>query len=262
MRLWIERRGSPASPPFVLVHGFSRAGCDFAPLLPWLESNFHILLPDHRGHGHSPRADSYYVADYAADLAHLLREEVEEPAIVYGHSLGAMCAASAAAAVPDKVRAVILSDPPFRTMGESLPGTALGLYFETFAKAAGRDVTAADLRALLGDIRDQATFRLMARLIRDVDPKVFDPVIAGEWMRGYDLESIAGRIACPVLLLEADLEAGGMLTPDDANRFEAAAPDCARVRIPGAAHSLHWSALDSVVRLLLAFLLSVAPQRR
>ena len=258
MRLWIERRGSPASPPFILVHGFSRAGCDFAPILPWLESSYRILLPDHRGHGRSPRADSYRVVDYAADLVELLREEIDEPAMVYGHSLGAMCALQAASALPERVRALILSDPPFHTMGTRLPGTALHQYFIQYAQAAGRCVTAADLRALLGDIRDAATFRLMARLIAQVDPRVFEPVIAGEWLAGY----APAPVSCPALLLEADLETGGMLTASDAAMVERLASDCTRVRLPGSPHNLHWSHTEAVVRLLLNFLLSLDPIRR
>ena len=49
--------------------------------------------------------------DYARDAAAVLRS-LREPAVVCGHSLGALVAGVVAAQLPERVRAVVLEDPP------------------------------------------------------------------------------------------------------------------------------------------------------
>ena len=44
-------------------------------------------------------------------LAEFLEKHVGRPAVVVGHSLGAMCAALVAGRVPEQVRALVLEDP-------------------------------------------------------------------------------------------------------------------------------------------------------
>src|SRR6187455_441302 len=85
-------RGPAAGPPLVMVHGVTRRGADFAPVLAALSQRWEVFTLDQRGHGESARADSYVVRDYAADLADFLRQVVGRPAALFGHSLGALAA--------------------------------------------------------------------------------------------------------------------------------------------------------------------------
>jgi pimeloyl-ACP methyl ester carboxylesterase len=58
---------------------------------------------------------------------------------------------------------------------------------------------------------------------------------------GYNLVSIAQRIECPVLLLQAEPNCGGMFTDYESERFAGTARDCRLVRVTGAGHTSHAS---------------------
>ena len=265
--------GPPAGPPLLLLHGVSRRWQDFAPLLPTLACRWQVHALDFRGHGRSGRAPGrYLVADHARDAAALLRSEVTEPAVVYGHSLGGLAALAVAAELPERVRAVVLEDPPG-------PGFILGIqqtsYYAMFCgmralAGPGRDVTAvaralADLRlpwpgvgtVRLGDLRDATSLRFSARCLQDLDPEVLTPLVEGRWLDGYDPEAICPAVRCPVLLLRADEARGGMLPRDDAVRLTALLPDGTLIDRPGAGHLLHWLETETVLRLVVGFLESL-----
>ena len=75
-------------------------------------TRWHLHLIDHRGHGGSGRAPGQYrVVDHVEDALTVLNW-LGRPAVLFGHSLGALVAAAAAAARPELVRAVVLEDPP------------------------------------------------------------------------------------------------------------------------------------------------------
>ena len=69
-------------------------------------------------------------------------------------------------------------------------------------------------------------------------------------MDGYEL----GRIACPILVLQADRAAGGMLTDEEAGWLATKADDCTTVRVANAPHLIHWLDTPAVVRLVTGFL--------
>src|SRR5687767_1435425 len=108
--------GQASGPPLVLFHGVTRRWQDYATLLPVLAMRWHVHAPDFRGHGLSDRrTNGYLVIDYMQDALTLLAT-LAQPAVLFGHSLGAMVAVAAAAAKPEQVKAVILEDPPFDTL--------------------------------------------------------------------------------------------------------------------------------------------------
>ncbi|MFO0867588.1 MAG: alpha/beta hydrolase [Pirellulales bacterium] len=263
-------RGPAHGPPLVLLHGVVRRWTDFAPLLPAFLPRWEVHAVDFRGHGRSARTPgAYRVVDYVPDIVALLRG-LPEPAAVYGHSLGAMVALAAAAAAPDHVRALVLEDPPFHTMGERIGETAFHSQFRGLTRLVrpGRSVAelAAELALLpiqrpgeatavpLGQLRDGPALRYMASCLVSLDPDVLEPIVAGRWLEGYDGLALAAGVCCPTLVLEADLAAGGMLTPADSARLAAALPAGTTVRLPGVGHLLHWLAPTDVLRPTLAWL--------
>ncbi|MFO0904662.1 MAG: alpha/beta hydrolase [Pirellulales bacterium] len=263
-------RGPAHGPPLVLLHGVVRRWTDYAPLLPYFTPRWEVLAVDFRGHGASSRTPGKYrVMDYVADIADLLNT-LQQPAAVYGHSLGAMVALGAAAATPDQVTSLILEDPPFHTMGRRIASTAFHSQFEGLAKIVrpGRDLESllVDLAAVpilipgrdapttLGQLRDGPALRFMASCLLSLDPDVLAPIVAGAWLEGYDEQALAARVRCPTLVLEADLAAGGMLAPGDVELLGKTIERVATVRFPGIGHQLHWLAPDQVLRPTLAWL--------
>lgn len=260
-------RSWTAGPPLVLWHGLVRRWQDFAGVLPALLSRHSVTAVDHRGHGRSGRADSYLVKDYVADAVAFVRSEVREPAVLFGHSLGALTALGVAAACPELVRGVVLEDPPAASLLANLHETNYGVTWHAMATIAGKpDVQAAfaalaDVRLrdgrTLGSTRDAAALRFLARCMVDLDPAIFTPALDGRWLDGYGLLATAAQVKCPALLLVSDPAVGGMMPAGDAELLMTALPDGYRIDFPGRGHLLHGEHPDAVLKAVLPFLESL-----
>ncbi|MBL8218259.1 MAG: alpha/beta hydrolase [Bryobacterales bacterium] len=260
-------------PPLVFLHGVLRNGSCCTPMLAEFSVRHRVHALDLRGHGRSPGGDSYRVMDYLGDVVSYLRHHVPRPAILYGHSLGAMLAAGAAAYAPECVRGIVLEDPPFHTMGKRMRGTPLQDYFEGIRPFAGSSEPTGDLarqlsevrvlsadkatRVPLGTLRDATALRFLASCLCHVRPEVLTPIIAGGWLDGYAMDEIFAGVRCPALLLQCDAATGGMLTEEDAERFASLAADCTRSYLKGVGHQAHWTQPGEVSRRTLEFLLSL-----
>ncbi len=266
--------GPRNGPALVFFHGVTRRWQSFVPLIPMLTTRWHVQALDHRGHGLSSRAAGrYLVRDYVRDAVAFVREQVQGPAIVYGHSLGAMVAAGVAAELPSQVFGVVMEDPPFGTMGPKIGQSALLSYFAGVQPFAGSTLPVGALArqvadiplttpgktgsVRLGDTRDAASIRFTARCLKQLDREVLSPIVAGRWQEGFDWAAVCAKVECPALLLQADLSAGGMLTDDDASEAERLLPDCSRVRLPKVGHLIHWLQTETCLRLVNSFLESL-----
>lgn len=82
-----ERRGTGM--PLVLLHGYPLDHRIWDEVVPLLEDDFEMILPDLRGFGQSQLVESQYtIADMAADVAALLDELGIENTYIAGHSMG------------------------------------------------------------------------------------------------------------------------------------------------------------------------------
>ncbi len=266
-------RGAPGGPPLVFLHGVMRRWQDFSPIFPSVAARWEVFALDFRGHGASERAvGRYRVVDYVEDAVALLRTQAGGPAVVYGHSLGAMVAAAAAAEAPDLVRAVVLEDPPFETMGSRIRRTPFLGFVQGMRELIEKGLTGLELvdalRELrfgapggpvmrLGDVRDASALRFAASCLARIDPAVLEPIIEGRWLEGYDVEGILGAIRCPAMVLQADGAVGGMLTDADAEMAERMLPDCLRIRFEKVGHLIHWADVPGLLRHLIALLESM-----
>ncbi len=247
----IERGSGPL---LLLLHGVTRCGSDWEPLLPALAANWKVIALDQRGHGDSPREGNYFVADYVADAVRMVRDELETPLVIFGHSLGAMVAAAVAAELPQRVRGIVLEDPPFHTMGNRITGSSWQSQFIGMQEVARRsgsidEITdaLADIRLpcdsggykRLGEVRSRASLNWSAQCLSRIAPEVLTPVIEGRWLDGYDMQAVFSNMKCPTLLLQADPNAGGALTDADAEAACATIASCRLVRFAGCGHQLH-----------------------
>lgn len=114
-----ERHG--AGRPLVLIHGHPLDHAIWEPLVPLLENDFDLILPDLRSFGQSETiGTSYLIADMAADIATLLDSLNITRTAIAGHSMGGYVALAFARAHPDRVRGLalvashIFADPPER----------------------------------------------------------------------------------------------------------------------------------------------------
>ncbi|MDQ3543017.1 MAG: alpha/beta hydrolase [Actinomycetota bacterium] len=101
-------------PPVVLLHGLLGSGRFWGAEFDRLAHVYRLVTPDLLGFGRSPRPDHGYTPDDHADAvaATLDMLGVATPAVVAGHSLGALVALRLAVRHPERVAAIVAFGPP------------------------------------------------------------------------------------------------------------------------------------------------------
>src|SRR4029077_5121358 len=99
-------------PAVLFIHGLSGGAESYGWLPEKVTAGRHVLRMDLRGHGLSDRTPGEYVIDAYARDAEAVLEELGRPAVVVGHSLGAVTAWTVAQRRADLVIAALLEAPP------------------------------------------------------------------------------------------------------------------------------------------------------
>ncbi|HVZ46065.1 MAG TPA: alpha/beta hydrolase [Ramlibacter sp.] len=125
--VWGERR--EGVPPLVMVHGWMDIGASFQFVVDEFGADRFAIAPDWRGYGltEMPDTDSYWFADYLADLDFLLdRYCPEAPVDLVGHSMGGNVAMMYSGVRPARVRRLVNLEG--FGMARTSPGEAPGRY--------------------------------------------------------------------------------------------------------------------------------------
>lgn len=167
-----------------LVHGLGASAATWAPFVERLTATgrYTVTTVDLRGHGRSPRAESYRIDDMASDLVDSLPSGLHS---IVGHSLGGAVLYRAIAGLAPE-RAVYL-DPGF-ALALPISGLAGRLFWmaplvslgfaqlgQARASAAARAAYSPETRALLDDAKKHFDARMAVGVFRDV---AFHPVPA------------------------------------------------------------------------------------
>lgn len=110
--VWLNRAswGRPGDPLVVCLHGITSNAASWTDVGPRLaELGFHVLAPELRGHGESPRPDSGYdTATLLADLRQVLPADMD---VLVGHSFGGYLAQEGVLRGIFRPGALLLEDP-------------------------------------------------------------------------------------------------------------------------------------------------------
>lgn len=165
MKLWTTTIGDGAKRA-ALIHGFTASSGIWFEFAPWLaDRGYTVTLVDLRGHGQSPRADSYEYSEIAQDLVDTLPEGLD---LVLGHSLGGRLLGDTVDRLRP-ARAVYL-DPAW-TLPEDEEATLL-------IHEDGTPMTVDELAALL-PTRSIEQHRQVARFAEQFDLTMFQKVQGG-----------------------------------------------------------------------------------
>jgi pimeloyl-ACP methyl ester carboxylesterase len=120
---WYEERGE--GDPLVLLHGGLTDSRDFRGNLDALASQFHIYLPERRGHGHTADVEGpLTLALMAQDTVAFLEAIVRRPAHLVGYSAGAAVALRTAVSRPDLVDKLVIVSGWFSNDGPMIRPSA------------------------------------------------------------------------------------------------------------------------------------------
>jgi pimeloyl-ACP methyl ester carboxylesterase len=207
IRLHVAEQGS--GPLVILCHGFPECWYSWRHQLPALAAaGFHAVAPDLRGYGRSDRpeeVEKYTVLHDVGDIVGLVDAFGAERAVIAGHDVGATMAWQAALLRPDRFRAVISLDVPFRPQGfgTSAPPTTLmprsddAVFYQLFLQtpeaeaALGRDIRRtfrSQLYVLSGDSPPRADGGRFAGMIPRKGQFLTNPDSLPGWITEADID--------------------------------------------------------------------------
>ena len=259
--------------PLVLLPGGNARWQAFGSILTEL-ADWHIYAPDFRGHGKSGWVpNGYRLQDYTGDIIALLREKVQTPAYLFGHSLGGIVALMVASQYPAGVRAVVVGDAPLsrETWREALmPGLdrlaawrdlcggqksisqIVELLKDSPVETPGRSKSVA-MRVVMGE--ESPFYDWFATSLYQGDPDLLTAIIENfeATAAGYEMNIVLPAIRCPVLLLQADPDAGGLMTDIEIEQAMSLLVRPSHLRLEGVSHVLHNDRKEPVVSALKSF---------
>lgn len=220
------------------------------PVAQWLRPYGRVIGLDARSHGRSPhRGGPWRTEDFVDDAAKLIADLDLGPAVVIGHSMGALHALALAATHPSLTKAVVLEEIAPDQRGGTVDSWRA--YFDSWPTPF---TSLAHVREFFGPLGDYFTecveerdggYHLIAEL-EELYP------IAAEWGE-RDFWPFVERIRCPLLALEAEhsaMPAGQMV--EMATRTAGQ-----HLRIPGSGHVIHEDTAEAYRGAVEAFLSGV-----
>jgi pimeloyl-ACP methyl ester carboxylesterase len=263
MATWIDRHvvgagarlscrdwGGPG-PAVVLLHGLAGHAGEWDALARRLSPDVRAVAVEQRGHGRSERhpADVSRAA-HVADVIAVLDQLELGTAVLVGQSMGGRCAMLAAAAHPERVRALVLVEAGPGGPSPDLPARIdewLGSWPAPFASRAEA------VRFFGGGARgegwaaglDERDGGLWPRFDREVLVRSLRQNAGRSCWREWE------QVACPTLVVLAQRSFLGAPEVDEMMRRR---PRTTAVSIPGTGHDLHLERPDALHDVLAGFL--------
>jgi pimeloyl-ACP methyl ester carboxylesterase len=239
--------GPPFAEPLVMLHGGAWSWQEYVSLIPSLAETRHVYALDFRGNGRSEWVpDAYRLQDFAQDNAEFLGQ-LEAPAVLVGHSLGAVVALMLAGRFPDRVKALILEDPAITLENYRKVIDSSGDMFRVWLGLKKRVQSEHELAVLLakeyaGYPGATSTWLLyFARCLWQLDPTFFNAMLRDfdEFAVGCDGKQLLESLACPVLCLHGESRLGAVMTEGEISWLQKTCRNVKCVQIGGVGHLLH-----------------------
>jgi len=263
----------PNGPPLLLLHGLTFHWQSFRSLIPELSRKWHVYAMDFRGHGESEwSVEGYYFADLVSDTIEFIRAEINEPTVIFGHSLGAAAGLAAAAQLGTMARALIIADNfVFRDSLMEITGQPLlTSLFRAVQRIAGLRKPAKELLPILIETKllldgNQITVGELfagnieflqgwSESIAHLDPKAVEIFFIPPPAEAFDGDTMLRAVNSPIMFLQANVDRGGILPDRDLERALSIHPECVIHRFDGLGHMMHMENAEVVLPAVLDFL--------
>ncbi|MGZ4163673.1 MAG: alpha/beta fold hydrolase [Tumebacillaceae bacterium] len=228
-------------PNVLLLHGLMGRGSNWTSTAMWLrDQGYRVVALDQRGHGHSDKPDDAYTRDHYVGDAIAVIEQLElAPAIVIGHSMGALNAWVLAARRPDLIASLVLEDTNYETVR---PEEETDPYVNYFASWPVPFPTLQAVRDFFGARRASYADYFMEIMTETADG--YRPLFSFEHMlqstsdwRRHSFAAELEQIQCPTLVLRA---CEGTISQVELQRMATLIPQGRYLEIEQAGHVIHY----------------------
>ena len=212
IELFYTRTGDGKKPALVLAHGLTDNGLCWHQFAGDLEADYDIIMFDAYGHGKSSRVDPNKRFDLVEDLHDLIDAlKLEKPGVI-GHSMGATTTAKFATRYPDKLKTLVLEDPPWVDMEFEEQGARKGMQDWKKQNLAAKKKAIKELVKLKKKESpnwEETILPQWAQSKHEMDPAFFDLFSINQ----TDWQDLAKAITVPTLIVTGDNELGAIVTP-------------------------------------------------
>jgi len=216
---------------------------------------------------------TYRLQDYADDTIAFLRGCIKEPAYIFGHSLGGIVAVLVAAQHAAGARAIAVGDAPLTSEtwrvdlgqgrdrvlawrdiagGQKSFEELLEILKNTPTEVPGQSEPV-PMRAIYGE--SAPVYAWLANNLLHNDPDMLTSLFDRfeTTSAGYEMTEVLPNIQCPVLLLQADPNAGGLMADREVELALPLLRQARHVRLSGISHVLHNQHKEPVLQVLIDF---------
>ncbi len=228
INLAFERRGQGA--PLVLIHGYPLDHTTWDEVIPLLEKEFDLILPDLRGFGESDvmEADDSII-DFASDIAGLLSRLKIQHAVLAGHSMGGYVALAFAREYPERLSGLGMVSSQMRA---DTPERKEGRYAS--AKRVMETGVAAEVEALTPKLSAEPRVRTFVHdlMSRQRPLGVYTALTA--MAERPDSTDLFPTFQFPVTIIHGDADA--LIPVERGREMKAALPSAHYAELPGVGH--------------------------
>ena len=228
-----------------MVHGLgSSAQTCWQVMEAFADAGWSATAVDIRGHGVAPRAQSYRIADFAADLVATKPEGAVSWDVVIGHSIGGASAVLAAHLNPSWTKKLVLLDPALElgdaTRNQVLENQRLGHLHHGIDEVREANPSWHPLDVELKvQAHKAASLFALEHAVFDNDP--------------WNVTEEATSLTIPTHVIGADPKNGSMFCNDFARTMVEANPHMTYEVIDGAGHSVHRDKSAATIAAILRF---------
>ena len=222
----------------LLLHGFPLDHTMWEGQRAAIGQNYHVIMPDLRGHGQTEAPDGIYpIDDMADDVIELLDSlKITEPVVVGGLSMGGYLALSLAVRYPKRLCGLMLIDT--RAASDTKEAARAREQLASSLERGGEveGATSVMIGRLFADstrVRHPEIVSRTSEVMRKTSPRAIIGCLRGMAVRP-DRTNDLGRITIPTLVMagEADL----VIPLAESQSMAAAMPNAELVIIPDAGH--------------------------
>lgn len=241
--------GEPGAPDLILIHGWTGWAQSYNWLARQLQNEYHIIAPDHRGHGESDKpVTGYRLRDFVEDIHQLIGTLGLRKPLYAGNSWGGCIGTIMGADFPDDISKAFLGDPVYWKMTNAFVTNLL-------VSLDRRNKPIAEIQKEMRDAgRSEEDIELEAVRATKFSVDALTRLLSDNRDFAFASEEYVKRIKVPTYIVAADPAVGGYILNEEADYYERIASPMVKVaRWQGIGHGVLAQAPERYLKEMQAF---------